>query len=82
MGSQHKEPDLEASFFFQMTSCQNYAHPKMGGHANPVPPYHEVLEAFLNLWFAKAMVCNRVAFTKTTGSTKMTKTTQTATNRG
>ena len=39
---------------------------------------------FINPWFAKPMVCVRVAFTKTTEITKTTKTTnttQTATNK-
>ena len=41
-----------------------------------------VHRVFLNLGFAKPMFCNSVLFTKTTGITKMTKTTQTATSKG
>ena len=39
----------------------------------PLPP----LRAFLNLWFAKPIVCMRVAFHENDGNHKMTKTTKT-----
>ena len=42
----------------------------------------KVFRAFLNLGFAKPMFSNPGLFTKTTGITEMTKTTQTPTTRG